>query len=97
MKKLVLLTAIMCLVYSGGAALADDGGVLYRRNCAGCHGPNADMLPALRGQDKDVLNDKLNGYRAGTFGGKNKATMEKVMKKISIEDQRNIITFINGL
>lgn len=82
MKKLLILPAIALLLAS--AAWAADGEAIYKANCAGCHGADGSKVngeAALKGQGADAILKKLQGYVAGTYGGKSKTVMEAVAKK----------------
>ena len=38
----------MLLVVSLASSAADDGAVLYKKKCAGCHGPSGEGKPAMK-------------------------------------------------
>lgn len=87
---------VLCLLTLGvlglaGAALAEEsriaGGPLFAERCARCHGDSGEGSPGgitpLREQAAGVISEKLNGYKAGTYGGERKSTMEGVAGGLS--------------
>ena len=40
MKKLILFTMLLSLVFASAAMAAEDGAALYKAKCAACHGPD---------------------------------------------------------
>ncbi len=82
----------MGLVSSGTAA---DGGSLYSR-CVRCHGEDGTKKAdhVLKGQKADVLVGKLKGYADGSFGGANKAVMQKVAKDMSQAEMEAVAAHI---
>ncbi len=103
MKKLFGIATIIglfCLQIASGAGAAADGKTLYGQACAGCHGPDGTgrgAAPALKGQSTEELTTKLDGYKAGTFGGAKKATMTGVVKNRGAEDMKAVVDYIGTL
>lgn len=96
MKKVLLSLAALSLLST--AAMASDGAVLYKK-CVACHGkkaerkaPGAEII--INTLDEKTIADALHGYKAGTFGGKAKKTMELQVKKLSDEDINALAAYI---
>ena len=47
-RTFVISLAAILLVVSLTSVAADDGAVLYKKKCAGCHGPNGEGKPAIK-------------------------------------------------
>ena len=95
-KSLVLATAIL-----SSSSLMADGATAYKK-CAGCHGQKAEK--AALGKSKIIaqmsekeLNDAINGYKAGTYGGPMKGLMKGQVAKLSAEDVSSISKYISSL
>lgn len=103
MKKLFICFAVLTLAagFSLNALAADSGADLYKKNCASCHGQNAEKsannTPALKTLGEAKINEMLNGYRNGTFGGSQKAMMERIVKKVPDSDLKLIAKYIGSL
>jgi cytochrome c553 len=59
--------------------------------CASCHGANGDkkalnVSNILKGQTKESIVEKLNGYKDGTYGGNMKNIMLGQVKNLTSED-----------
>lgn len=82
----------MGLVSSGAAA---DGGELYSR-CVRCHGEDGTKKAdhVLKGQKPDALVAKLKGYADGSYGGANKAVMQKVAAGLSEAEMQAVAAHI---
>jgi cytochrome c len=94
MKKTIALLAL-----GVSAMFAADGAKLYGAKCAECHGANGKET-AISG--KAIAGDaaaltKLSGYKAGTFGGDQKATMQATLDGISDEDLKAISAHVGTL
>ena len=50
----------MLLVMSLVSWAADDGAALYKKKCAGCHGPNGEGKPAMKAPALKGTNLELN-------------------------------------
>jgi cytochrome c len=94
MKKLLVLAVL------GISALsAADGAKLYGTKCAECHGADGKETSisgkAIAG-DAGALG-KLTGYKSGTFGGEQKATMQASLEGLSDEDMKAIAAHVGTL
>lgn len=100
MKKILgIFSLAACLsLVMGQAALAADGAALYKRFCAGCHGQSGEKgtggTEPIKGQD---IQKMLVGYKDGSFGGKQKAAMQSVVKKLSDDDVKAVSDYVKGL
>lgn len=106
MKKLfgiTALTALICMqaLYGVSAAGAEtmSGKELFTSVCAGCHKADGSGGPApkLKGQSAADLTAKLQGYKAGTYGGAKKGTMQNVLKNRTPEDIKAVVDYIGTL
>lgn len=94
MKKLLVLT-----VLGVSSLCAADGAKLFGAKCAECHGGNGKEVSisgkAIAG-DAGALS-KLMGYKSGTFGGEQKATMQASLEGLSDEDIKAIAAYVGTL
>lgn len=93
MKKVLVLMAI-----GFSALVAADGAKLFGAKCAECHGVDGKDA-AIAG--KAIIGGgslaKLNGYKAGTYGGAQKETMQASLAGISDEELKAIAAHVDGL
>ena len=96
MKKVLLSLAALSLLST--AAMASDGATLFKK-CVACHGksaekkaPGAEVI--INTLDEKTILEALQGYKAGTFGGKAKKTMELQVKKLSDDDIKALAAYI---
>ena len=93
MKKVVGL-----MILGVSALVAADGAKLYGAKCAECHGANGKET-SISG--KAIIGGgtlaKLQGYKAGTYGGAQKETMQGSLMGISDSDLQAIATHVDGL
>ena len=93
MKKMFLALTLGLLGWAGNAALAEesrlDAAALFEESCARCHGADGSGAPGgttpLREQTAAAITQKLEGYKAGTYGGERKEVMERVAGELSGE------------
>lgn len=101
MKKLIaMLTLVLC--FGVTAAFAVDGATLYKVKCAKCHRDGSESSKAgggvvLKGQSADEIEMKLNGYLDGTYGGKKKKMMARLLKKLSPEEIKALSAYTGSL
>ena len=94
MKKIFLVLTLGMLGWAGSAALAEERGIdaaaLFEESCARCHGADGSGSPGditpLREQTAATITRKLEGYKAGTYGGGRKEVMEGVAGGLSGEE-----------
>lgn len=63
---------------------------LFQQRCASCHGSTGDRHALgtsllLKGQSKEDIIAKLNGYKEGTYGGSKKSIMQSQVKSLTDE------------
>lgn len=103
MKKTIIAfsAAAALLVCSGNNGVSADGAALFKANCAPCHGEDATNTTGgvhrLRGQTSEALQKKLAGYIDGSYGGPKKATMQRMVTKMSPEDLKSITSYLETL
>lgn len=94
MKTTTLLSkTLQSLVIAGaiiGSSAMADGASLYKK-CASCHGANGSKVAlgkskVIASMSEAELNDAMNGYKDGTYGGPMKGLMKGQLGKLSKED-----------
>jgi mono/diheme cytochrome c family protein len=97
-KLLIGVTAVLMTVTLAGWA-ADDGAALYKKKCAGCHGPSGEgkpavKAPALKGTALDVsqILDRITKGDAAS-----KPPHNKGMSGLSGEHAKAIAEYIKTL
>lgn len=94
MKKLFVLAVV------GVSALcAADGAKLFGAKCAECHGADgkeASVSGKAIAGDATALT-KLMGYKAGTYGGEQKATMQGSIADLSDDDLKAVSAYVGTL
>lgn len=93
---------VLCLgLFVAASAFASDGAKLYKSACAGCHGADGGKSTGgstpLKGQSEADILQKLKGYGDGSYGGKEKEVMRKVVKKRSPEELEALAGVAAGL
>jgi mono/diheme cytochrome c family protein len=48
MKGKFMLVPILLVIASVASSAADEGGAIYKRKCAGCHGASGEGKPAMK-------------------------------------------------
>lgn len=94
MKKIFAVLTLGMLGWAGSAALAEesdiDAAALFAEGCARCHGEDGSGSPGgitpLSEQTVAGIAQKLEGYKAGTYGGGRKEVMERVAGELSAEE-----------
>lgn len=93
MKKVLML-----MILGVSALVAADGAKLYGAKCAECHGADGkDVAIAGKAIIGGGTLTKLNGYKAGTFGGAQKETMQASITGISDEELKAIAAYVDTL
>ncbi len=89
MKRIAITLAVMAMMMST-AALAEDGGALYKAKCAGCHGADGagKMGPAIKGKT-NAADVALKGGLAGPHS--------KPINGLSDDQAKAIGEFVAGL
>ncbi|MGE4262895.1 MAG: cytochrome c [Desulfovibrio sp.] len=99
MKRLTLSLCLMLAFAASTALAAEDGKALYVK-CAGCHGADGSkttMSKALKGQSSEAIVKAMRGYKAKTFGGSKKATMENMASRMDDAQFKALGDFISKL
>lgn len=91
--------ALVLMVLGVSALVAADGAKLYGAKCAECHGADgkdsAISGKAIAG-DTAVLT-KLTGYKAGSFGGDQKATMQASLEGLNDDQMKAVAAYVTTL
>ena len=96
-KSLLAITFILSV--SLLAIASADGGSVYKK-CQGCHGKDGSKKAfgvgaPLKGQSATDIVSKLNGYKAGSYGGAKKSTMTKQANRLSESDISAVAEYIS--
>jgi len=97
LKSLVIAGAII----TSSSLLAADGASIYKK-CAGCHGASAEKhalgkSKIIANMSEKELNDAMNGYKAGTYGGPMKGLMKGQVATLKDDDVKALSTYIASL
>ncbi len=70
--------------------------------CAGCHGQKAQnkalgVSKVIAGWSAEKIEDALNGYKNGTYGGAMKSVMQAQASKLSSDDIKAVAKYISQL
>lgn len=94
MMKLLILAVI-----GTSALIAADGAKLFGAKCAECHGADGKEASisgkAIAGDGATLT--KLVGYKNGSFGGEQKATMQGSLADLSDDDLKAISAYVGAL
>ncbi|NOX15805.1 MAG: c-type cytochrome [Epsilonproteobacteria bacterium] len=98
MKKLIL---VALAVFAINAMAASDGATLFK-NCAGCHGVNAQkkalgFSKVINSWKADKIESALIGYKKGTYGGAMKGIMKTQAVRLSDEKIKILSKYISTL
>lgn len=103
MKKIAALFLVLALLaFVGAVEAATDGAAIFKERCSTCHGVNADTprgnaTGGIRAYEAAVVLQKLDGYAAGTYGGSQKATMQKMASGLSAEERKAVADYVGSL
>jgi mono/diheme cytochrome c family protein len=94
MKKTILITMLLSLVFATVAFAAEDGAALYKSKCAACHGPDGKKMAKA-----DLSSAPIQGKADADlvkFVGEN--PKHNFTKKGLTEDQiKAVVTFLRTL
>ena len=70
--------------------------------CSACHGQNAEKVAlgkskVMKGWDSAKIEDALNGYKNGTYGGAMKGLMKGQVSNLSDEEIKKVSDYISKL
>lgn len=90
---------VFVLLLLGACSLfAAEGSKLYGAKCAECHGADGkDAAIAGKAIVGGGTLAKLNGYKAGTYGGAQKETMQASLSGISETELQTIAAYVDTL
>jgi len=91
---------VLSLLLAASAVLGADAGMkIYGKTCVECHGDGGKEV-SIAGKEiagsKDVLT-KLIGYKNGTFGGEQKATMQASVSALSDDELKAVAAYVETL
>jgi mono/diheme cytochrome c family protein len=98
MKRHILVTATLLL--TGALTLAaEDGAALFKKRCAGCHGPQGEgkaamKSPSLKATKMDA--DQITGHLTKGEPG-SKAPHNKAISGLKPEDAKAIAEYVKTL
>lgn len=92
MRKTCLALTCIMLCTTAMAAFAADGKTLFNTTCARCHGTDGSFK--LKGKTAAEVEAALTGYKAGTYGGPQKSTMQQQAARLSEEDIKALAAHI---
>lgn len=102
MKK-VLIVLSLCLAFGATAAFAGgDVAEYYSKRCGKCHGEDGSKTSGpsggvmLKGQSAEDIKAKLMGYKDGSYGGKRKKTMTRMVEKLDDKMLSDLANHIGG-
>lgn len=98
--SLTLALALGLCAAALAAAPAVDGGELFKAKCASCHGADgtkALMSKPVKGLKPADAAKMMQGYKAKTYGGTKKATMENLASNLSDADIKALADYIGKL
>jgi cytochrome c len=94
MKKMILFTMLLSLVFASAAMAAEDGAALYKAKCAACHGPDGKKMAKA-----DLSSAAVQGLadtELVTFVGEN-AKHNFTKKGLSADQIKAVVTFLRTL
>jgi cytochrome c553 len=77
-----------------------DGKALYAAKCASCHGAEGTkslLSKPVKGLSAEAVTNMMLGYKAKTYGGSKKATMENLASALSAEEIKAVAAFVSTL
>lgn len=97
MKKMAALFICIILAASVSMVSSGDASSLYESKCAGCHGKDGSKETrgvVLTGLDSVDALKKMQGYLDGSYGGKGKGMMARVLKRFKPEQLKGLADHI---
>ncbi|PKN08552.1 MAG: cytochrome C [Deltaproteobacteria bacterium HGW-Deltaproteobacteria-8] len=98
--SLILALSLALCATALAADAATDAAALYNAKCASCHGKDGSktiLSKPVKGLSAEDFTKKMMGYKAKTYGGTKKATMEKSAAALSDADIKGLAAFVAKL
>ena len=95
----MMIKLMVAAVLGTSVLSAADGAKLFGAKCAECHGKDgkdASISGKAIAADATTLT-KLMGYKAGTYGGEQKATMQGSIADMSDDDLKAVAAHVGSL
>lgn len=94
--------ALSAVTGSGEKQEKVDAAALYKSKCSGCHGSKGQKHALgksniLAGQSKELLKEKMEGYKNGSYGGAMKQIMSSQISSMSEEQIEALADYISKL
>lgn len=96
----VLALGMLTLALSGVSLAGADGKAVYEAKCKSCHGADGSkalLSKPVKGLKAPDVEKMMAGYKAKTYGGSKKATMENLASAMSAEDIKAVAAYIGTL
>lgn len=96
----VLALGVLTLAFSAVSLAGADGKAIYEAKCKSCHGADGSkalLSKPVKGLKAPDVEKMMAGYKAKTFGGAKKATMENLAAAMSDEDIKAVAVYIGTL
>lgn len=95
MKK---ISFVLSLVLFSSYVMADSGESLFSK-CKSCHGADGSknalgVSKPLKGQSKEDILKKLQGYKDGSYGGARKSIMKGQVSGLSEDDMKALAEYV---
>lgn len=109
MKRIVSIPALALTLALAGPVLATeshtvghapDGKAIYTAKCQSCHGADGSkslMSKPVKGLKAETVVAAMHGYKAKTYGGSKKATMENLAAAMSDQDIAAVAAYVGTL
>lgn len=78
---------------------ANEGMKVYGKGCVDCHGDDGKdiSISAKPIAGSSGVYEKLIGYKNGTYGGEQKATMQEALKPLNAESLKAVSDYVEKL
>ena len=109
MKRMAIIPALILSATLAASALATennaaghapDGQAVYTAKCQSCHGADGSkslLSKPVKGLKAEAVLAAMKGYKAKTYGGSKKATMENLAAAMSDEDIKAVAAYVGTL
>lgn len=96
----MLALGALTLAFTAPSLAGADGKAVYEAKCRSCHGADgakALLSKPVKGLKPAEVEQMMAGYKAKTFGGAKKATMENLAAALPDEDIKAVAAYIGTL